>query len=259
MAQTKASVAASISSCARLCRLQFEPSQFAQDSDFGMDLDMEEAAAEGPGLEVPVALVGGPGPEAPMIEGNSATDMDDADLVYDRTCFRKYKAYQRFVDDYKGYRVAVERGLVVIGFDEHAPRIQTMLEAQGWAVMVEDHRLAIAELVREFDANLHLRAGDSFLTWIRGTEIHVTPDLISAITRVPPVRNPEYPWPVDHLPTCAKMVACFAKGRPHQMEDEGEGSFQVYDFSNEVRCIYRVLMSCLLPVLSLTMITMDRA
>jgi hypothetical protein len=43
------------------------------------------------------------------------------------------------------------------------------------------------------------------------------------------------------------------------METEGEGNFQVHDFSNEVRCIYKVVMSCVLPVLSLMMITMDRA
>jgi hypothetical protein len=87
----------------------------------------------------------------------------------------------------------------------------------------------------------------------------VTPDLISAITGAPWVHTLEYPWPVDHLPNRAEMVACFAEGRPHRMETEGKGSFQVHDFSNEVRCIYRVVMSRVLPVLSLTMITMDRA
>jgi hypothetical protein len=120
-----------------------------------MDLDMEETTAEGLGLEVPVAPIGEPSPEAPMIKGSSAIDQDDADLVYDRTCFRKYKAYQWFKDDYKGSRVAVERGLVVMDFNERAPCIQAVLEAQGWAEMLEDHRPAIAELVREFYANLH--------------------------------------------------------------------------------------------------------
>jgi hypothetical protein len=51
--------------------------------------------------------------------------------------------------------VAMERGLVVTDFDERAPCIWTVLEAQGWAMMVEDHRPAIAKLVREFYANLH--------------------------------------------------------------------------------------------------------
>jgi hypothetical protein len=100
-----------------------------------------------------------------------------------------------------------------------------VLEAQGWAEMVEDHHPAIAELVREFYANIHRRVGDSFLTWVRGTKIHVTLDLISAITGVPQVCNPEYPWPVDHLPTRVEMVACFVEGCLHQMETEGESNF----------------------------------
>jgi hypothetical protein len=117
----------------------------------------------------------------------------------------------------------------------------------------------IEELVREFYANIHRRVGDSFLTWVKGTEIHVTPDLIGTITGAPRVHNSEYSCPVDHLQTQAKMVVCFAKGCPHHIEIKGKGSFQIHDFNNEVRCIYRVVMSRVLPVLSLTMITMDRA
>jgi hypothetical protein len=55
------------------------------------------------------------------------------------------------------------------------------------------------------------------------------------------------------------MVACFTEGCPHRMETEGEGSFQVHDVSNDVKCIYQVMMSRVLPVLRVTMITMDRA
>jgi hypothetical protein len=87
--------------------------------------------------------------------------------------------------------VAVERGLVVTDFDERTPHIWAVLEAQGWAAMVEDHCPAIVELVREFYANLHWRSGNSFLTWVRGMEIHVTFDLISAITGASQVHNPE--------------------------------------------------------------------
>jgi hypothetical protein len=129
MARTKASVVASISSRTQSRRLQFESQQFTQDSESGMEEDMEEAAAEGPDPEVPIAPVGGPGLKAPVADGSSATDIDDADLVYDHTRFHKYKAYQRFIDNCKGRRVAVERGLVVTDFDEHAPCIQAVLEA----------------------------------------------------------------------------------------------------------------------------------
>ena len=81
--------------------------------------------------------------------------------------------------------------------------------------MVEDHRPAIEEIVWKFDANLHQRCDDSFCTWIRGKRREVTPSLINAIARVPCVRDPTYLYSVDHLPTRAEMVACFAKGRPH--------------------------------------------
>ena len=118
--------------------------------------------------------------------------------------------------------------------DVRAPRIQEVLEAQGWTEMVEDHHPAIEELVRDFYTNLRQRVGDSFLTWVRGKKIHVTPDLINTIIGVPRVRNPEFPWPVDHLPTQAEMVEYFVKGRLHEMEMEGKGSFQIHDFSNEV-------------------------
>jgi hypothetical protein len=43
------------------------------------------------------------------------------------------------------------------------------------------------------------------------------------------------------------------------MELDGEGSFQMSDFSNDVRCIYHILASWVLPVISHTMITIERA
>jgi hypothetical protein len=125
--------------------------------------------------------------------------------------------------------------------------------------MVEDHRPAVEVIVWEFYANLHQRRGDSFRTWLRGRAIEVTPTLISEITGAPRVRDPVYPYPVNHLPARADLVACFAEGCPHQMELEGEGSLQMSDFSNDVRCIYHILASKVLPVISHTMITIERA
>jgi hypothetical protein len=43
------------------------------------------------------------------------------------------------------------------------------------------------------------------------------------------------------------------------METEGEGSFQLSDLSNDVRCIYHILTSRVHPVLSHTMITIEQA
>jgi hypothetical protein len=144
-------------------------------------------------------------------------------------------------------------------FDERAPRIRVVLDAQGWTDMAEDHCPTMEVIVWEFYANIHQRRSDSFCTWLRGTAIDVTPTLISEITGVPRVRDPVYPYPVDHLPIRANLVACFAEGCPHQMELEGEGSFQMSDFSNDVRCIYHILASRVLPVISHTMITIEKA
>ena len=87
----------------------------------------------------------------------------------------------------------------------------------------------------------------------------MTPSFINVISEVPSVHDPTYPYPVDHFPTCAEMVACFADGRPYQMELDGEGSFQMSDFSNDVRCIYHILASRVLPVISHMLITIERA
>jgi hypothetical protein len=86
----------------------------------------------------------------------------------------------------------------------------------------------------------------------------VTPTLISVITRAPCVRDPAYPYPIDHLPTCADLVACFAEVHPLQVELKGEGSFQMSDFSNNVRCIYHILACRVLPIISHMMITIER-
>jgi hypothetical protein len=78
-------------------------------------------------------------------------------------------------------------------FDDHAPRVRAILDAQKWMEMVEDHCPAVEEIVREFYANLHQRHGDSFLTWVREKVIEVTPTLISHIMGAPHVRDPVYP------------------------------------------------------------------
>ena len=168
----------------------------------GIEIEMEEATT---------APAGRPDLEAPVIKGSSAKDSDDADFVYDRTRFRKYKAFRRF-KYYDKRRVVVERGLEVAEFDVRVSLIQEVLEAQGWTKMLEDHCPSIEELVREFYTNLHRRVGYSFFTWIKGKAIQVTPDLISTITGAPRVHNLEYPWPVDHsLPEQRWLSAsCYA-------------------------------------------------
>ena len=89
--------------------------------------------------------------------------------------------------------------------------------------------------------------------------IEVTPSLINAIVRVTCVRDLTYPYPIDHLLTRAEMVACFAEGRPYQMELDGKGSFQMSDFSNDICCIYHILASRVLSNISHKLITIERA
>jgi hypothetical protein len=81
--------------------------------------------------------------------------------------------------------------------------------------MAEDHRPAVEAIVWEFYANLHQRRYDSFRTWLKGKAIDVTPTLISEITGAPRVRDPVYPYPIDHLLARANLVAYFVEGRPH--------------------------------------------
>ena len=179
---------------------------------------MEEATSDDTTKDRPVL-------GEPIRGASMATDEEDEELVYDRTHFRRDKLRRRYFRYYHGRRIIVERGAIIKEFDKRALRVRVVLDAQGWTDMVEDHCSTIEEIVWEFYANLHQRCGDSFYTWIRGRRIEVTLALISALIGVPHVHDLTYPYPVDHLSTRAEMVACFAKGRPHQMKLDGEGSF----------------------------------
>ena len=150
MAQTKASALASISTRTQSCRLQHK-AQFAQDSESEVEVEMREAA---------VAPVGGPSPQGPIKKACSSTDMGDGDLVYNRNRFHKFKAQCRYMY-YIKREIVVERGVEVANLNACAPRIQAVLDAQGWTELVEDHRPTIEDLVCEFYSNLYKRAGDS--------------------------------------------------------------------------------------------------
>jgi hypothetical protein len=134
------------------------------------------------------------------------------ELVYDHTRFWRDKIRRRYFSYYHERRIIIERGATIEEFDERAPRVWAILDAQGWTNMVEDHRPAVEAIVWEFYANLHQRCGDLFRTWLRGTAIEVTPTLISEITGAPRVHDQAYPYPVDHLPTRVDLVAHFAEG-----------------------------------------------
>jgi hypothetical protein len=127
-------------------------------------------------------------------EANTAIDR----LVHTR--FWSDKVRRQYFRYYQGCRIIIGKGVTIEEFDERAPRVWALLDAQEWTNMAEDHCPAVEVIMWEFYANLHQRRGDSFCTWLRGTAINVTPTLISAITGAPCVRDPAYQYPVNHLP-----------------------------------------------------------
>jgi hypothetical protein len=138
-------------------------------------------------------------------------------------------------------------------------RVRAVLDAQG---MDEDGRRSLPHGGGDSTRSFMPTTSEArrFLSDLgQGKVIEVTPTLISNITGVPCVHDPVYPWPVDRLPIRTDIVECFAEGCPLQMETEGEDSFQLSDLSNDVQCIYNILTSRVHPVLSHTMITIERA
>jgi hypothetical protein len=226
--------------------------QEAQDPESEPEVEMEYVGSDDTTGDRPV-------PGMPIREAITAIDKEDANLVYDHTRFRRDKVKRRYFRYYHERRIIVERGAAIEEFNGHARRIRAVLDAQGWTAMAEDHHPAMEVIVWEFYANIYQRRGNSFCTWLRGTAIDVTPALISEIIGVPRVRDPSYPYLVDHLPERLDLVSCFTEGCLHQMELEGEHSFQMSDFSNDVHCIYHILASRVLSVISHTMITIKRA
>jgi hypothetical protein len=140
-----------------------------------------------------------PGPGEPIKEASTATSVEDSELVYYHTCFQRDKVRRRYFCYYHGRRIIVERGAIIEEFDERASKVRVVMDGQGWMDMVEDHRPVVEDIVWEFYTNIHQRRSNSFHTWLRGMVKEVTPTLINTITGVPLVRDPTYPWPVDHL------------------------------------------------------------
>jgi hypothetical protein len=192
-------------------------------------------------------------------EASTTTDEDKAELVYDHTHFRRDKVRHLYFCYYHEHKIIIEKGATIEEFHERALRVRVVLDAQGWSDMVEDHRPTVEAIVWEFYTNLHQRHNDLFRTWLIGTTIEVTPTLINAITGAPYVRDLACPYSVDHLPARADLVVCLAERCSHQTELDKEGSFQMSNFSNDVWCIYHILVIRVLSVISHMMITIERA
>jgi hypothetical protein len=70
-----------------------------------------------------------PVPGEPIREASTATDDEDAELVYDHTRFQRDKVKRRYFYYYHGRRIIVERGAMIKEFDERAPRVWVVLDA----------------------------------------------------------------------------------------------------------------------------------
>jgi hypothetical protein len=81
------------------------------------DVESDDAARDRP---VPSELI---------IEASTATDEEDAELVYDHTYFPRDKVRHRYFCYYHGSRIIIERGATIEEFDEPALRVRVVLDA----------------------------------------------------------------------------------------------------------------------------------
>ena len=70
-----------------------------------------------------------PRPGEPIKEASTATDEEDAELVYNRARFQRDKVRCRYFRYNHGRRISVERGAIIEEFDERAPRVQAVMDA----------------------------------------------------------------------------------------------------------------------------------
>jgi hypothetical protein len=150
------------------------PLQEGQDPESKPVVEVEDVGSDDTTRDNPV-------PGKLIREASTTTDEEDSELVYDHTRFHRDKAKCRYFRYYHRRKIIIERGATIEEFNEHAPRVQAMLDAQGWTNMVEDHCPVVETIVWELYVNLHQRRGDLFCTWLRGTVIEVTTTLISKI------------------------------------------------------------------------------
>jgi hypothetical protein len=70
-----------------------------------------------------------PVPGEPIREASTATNEEDAELVYDHTRFRRDKVKRRYFRYYHGRRIINERGATIEEFDDHASMVWAVLDA----------------------------------------------------------------------------------------------------------------------------------
>ena len=91
--------------------------------------------------------------------------------------------------------------------DELDPEICRNFESRGWLPLMDIEHPPPAALIREFYLNLSIHSDDSntqyVMSWIRGEEYIITPQVVAFALGVPVVRQPIYPYfevpPLDEI------------------------------------------------------------
>jgi hypothetical protein len=74
----------------------------------------------------------GPVPGELFKEASITTNEEDAELVYDHSHFRRDKVRRQYFRYYHGRKIIIKKGAAIEEFDECAPSVWAMLDAQGW-------------------------------------------------------------------------------------------------------------------------------
>ena len=138
-------------------------------------------------------------------------------------------------------------------------RVWVVLDAQGWTDLMVDHHPTEEEIVREFYANLHQKAWQILLNLCQEDRDRCDSHPHEQHHRSPTGTQPGLPMAKGSSSHSCQDSGVLHRGAPSPNGDWGEGSFQLSDLCNDFRCIYHVLTSQILPILSHTMITMERA
>jgi hypothetical protein len=72
-----------------------------------------------------------PVPGESIRKASTAMDEEDSEFVYDHTHFQRDKVRRRYFHYYHGRRIVIERVATIEEFDERAPRVRVVLDAQG--------------------------------------------------------------------------------------------------------------------------------
>ena len=124
--------------------------------------------------------------------------------IFESDRFRFEKNQENYEKLYIYRSVWAEHKVVL---DELDPEICRNFESRGWLPLMDIEHPPPAALIREFYLNLSIHSDDSntqyVMSWIRGEEYIITPQVVAFALGVPMVRQPIYPYfevpPLDEI------------------------------------------------------------